>query len=260
MEEGYSCREISRIKNTSLKTAQRTIKYWLDRPPEKEKKYTGIKHLICDGSLLKRNCGIYAVMNADNRELVKAAYGVKETNKDLLIFYQELSDQGLKPLSATVDGSLQQIKYLRKIWPEIIIQRCIVHVQRQGLSWCRMIPKRKESKELRELFLQLCCVKTQQQVSLFIKAVCAWEQKFGSSIEASTNRGRVFSDIIRARSMLLKALPDLFHYITNPDIPRTTNAIEGYFSRMKELYRLHRGLAVTNRINYFDWYFFLKPK
>ncbi len=239
---------------------RRTIKYWMERAPQKEKEYNSVKHLICDGTLLKKNSGIYAVMNADNKELLKASYGVKENAKDLLNFYQQLSDQGLQPYSATVDGSTQQIKYLRELWPEIIIQRCIVHVQRQGLSWCRMNPKRKEAKELREIFLQLCYVRTQQQASNFIKAVNAWERRFGADINFSTNRGRVFSDIIRARSMLLRALPDLFHYVHNASIPRTTNAIEGYFSRMKELYRLHRGLAVCNRNNYFDWYFFLKPK
>lgn len=177
-----------------------------------------------------------------------------------MLFYSELKQDGLEPKVATVDGNPQQIKYLQKVWPSIKIQRCIVHVQRQGLSWCLRNPKRTEAKYLRELFLILPTVKTKQQSQDFIKGVYAWENKFAIKVVTSPNRGWVFSDLLRARSMLLKALPDLFHYLDDPKITRSTNAIEGYFSRLKEHYRLHRGLSKNNRYNYFKWYFFLKQK
>ena len=115
-------------------------------------------------------------------------------------------------------------------------------------------------KETREIFLKLTEVENKQDAQRFIKAVHAWEKRFGGSIARSTNRGKIFSDLIRARSMLIKALPDLFHYLDDPNICRTTNALEGYFSRLKERYRSHRGLTKTNRNNYFKWYFYLKPK
>ena len=199
-------------------------------------------------------------MNAENHHVLRGSYGVKEGGKDLLPLYLDLKDKGLNPKLATTDGNPQQIKYLRKVWPSIKIQRCIVHVQRQGLSWCRRNPKRSEAKQLRELFLALPEVITKQQSQDFIKAVQAWENRFGASIECSNNRGWVFSDLKRARSMLIKALPDLFHYVDDPYITRSTNAVEGYFSRLKEHYRLHRGLSKQNRKNYFQWYFYLKQK
>lgn len=259
MIEGYSYREISQLKKVSHSTVKRVIKYWLERPPKEQKNFRDVQHIICDGTLIKRINGVYALMNAEDRTLVKAEYGIKENSKKLIGFYEELKKEGLNPLTATVDGSPYQIKSLKQVWPELIIQRCIVHVQRQGLSWCRMQPKRTEAKLLREIFLQLCFVKTELQVENFIKMVDRWEADFGYQVSNSTNRGRVFSDIIRARSMLLKALPNLFHYVSNLKIPRSTNAIEGYFSRMKEIYRLHRGLSKDSRKNYFKWFFFLKP-
>ncbi len=79
-------------------------------------------------------------------------------------------------------------------------------------------------------------------------------------VQQSTNRGKVFSDIIRARSMLTKAISDIFHYLDDSNIPRSTNALEGYFSRLKEHYRLHRGLSPYKRNNYFNWYFYFKLK
>ena len=241
------------MNRVSQSTARRVIQYWLDQTPKKMKvDFLSTKHLILDGTLLHRPRGIYAAMDAENHSLVDAAYNIREGGIELLSFYEHLAETGLILESA--------IKYLRVVWPEIILQRCIVHVQRQGLSWCRRNPKRIEAKELRELFLKLTEIQTKEESLRFVKGVNAWERRFGLGIKTSTNRGRVFSDIIRARSMLLKALPSLFQYLDNSKIPRSTNALEGYFSRLKEHYRLHRGLSKMNKQKYFLWYFFLKPK
>lgn len=249
------------MKRTSQSTIRRVISYWLKQVPDQSyNELSGGKHIILDGSFLKRPRGIYAAMDSETHKLLCAEVNVRESSKDLSKFYSQLSEMGLKPESATTDGNTAQIRQLKLIWPEIKLQRCIVHVQRQGLSWCRRNPKRTDAKHLRELLLKLTEVKTKEESLRFIKGFYAWENRFGNGIESSPNRGWVFSDIIRARSMLMKALPNLFHYIDNPKIARSTNALEGYFSRVKEHYRLHRGLSKKNKINYFKWYFFLKPK
>ena len=49
---------------------------------------------------------------------------------------------GSRLCSATVDGNRHLLRILRQVWPTIVIQRCLVHIQRQGLSWCRQSPKR----------------------------------------------------------------------------------------------------------------------
>jgi hypothetical protein len=222
--------------------------------------YSAVRHIIVDGSLLRRNKGIYAAMNAQDHHIISGGYNIREGGKDLISFYQQLAESGLCPASATVDGNPQQIKYLYTQWPMITIQRCVVHVQRQGLSWCRRTPKRTDAKHLRKLFLMLTNVQTEVQVNKFLRQVAVWEQRFGPSLASSLNRGKVFGDVLRARSMLLKALPNLFHYVYNKDIVRSTNALEGYFSRLKERYRRHRGLAPRHRKAYFQWYFYLVPK
>lgn len=72
--------------------------------------------------------------------------------------------------------------------------------------------------------------------------------------------GWVFSDLKRARSLLLAALPDMFHYLDDPAIPKSTNALEEYFARLKHKYRQHRGLAPPHRSAYFRWYVHLCPR
>ena len=259
--EGYSVRELAVMKSTSQSTARRVIRYWLKQTPNNNlSDLSKTKHIIFDGTFLRRPRGIYAAMDSETHQLLYAAVNVRESSKDLAKFYSQLLELGLKPQSATTDGNTAQAKQLKNFWPEIKLQRCIVHVQRQGLSWCRRNPKRTDAKHLRELLLKLTEVKTKEESLRFIKGFYAWENRFGTGIESSPNRGWVFSDIKRARSMLTKALPSLFHYIDNPKIARSTNALEGYFSRVKEHYRLHRGLSKTNKVDYFKWYFFLKPK
>jgi len=257
--EGYSVRQLSRLSRVSTVTMRRTLTYWLHQEPHGEASWSRIKNIILDGTFIHRSQGIYAAMDAHTNRLIAGGYNIKERGRDLVRFYEHLASCGLRPESATVDGNTQQITYLRAQWPCLILQRCIVHVQRQGLSWCRRKPKRTDAKHLRELFLLLTDVHTQTDAREFIKRFEAWEQRFGFALDSSTNRGWVYSDLLRARSMLQKAIPDIFHYVQSKSIPRSTNALEGYFSRLKEHYRRHRGLAFSNRDAYFKWYFYLVP-
>lgn len=257
--EGYSVRQLSKISTLSCATLKRAIRFWLGHPPQLVSSLSTVRHLICDGTFLEHRTGIYAMMDADTHTLVYAGFDIPEGSRVLPLVYQTLAAKGLSPVSVTVDGNPQQIASLRSVWPSMILQRCIVHVQRQGLSWCRRNPKRTDAKHLREIFLRLSTAKTSSRMHCLIADIRVWEQRFGTVIDQSADRGWVFSDLVRARSMLLKALPDLFHFIANPSIPSSTNTLESYFSRLKERYRQHRGLAVHHRNSYFNWYFYLIP-
>ena len=94
----------------------------------------------------------------------------------------------------------------------------------------------------------------------FLSQVHTWECRYGHPIARSPEKGWVFSDLKRARSMLLAALPDMFRYLDDPFIAKSTNALEGYFARLKQKYRQHRGLAQRHRQAYFRWYLHLCPR
>lgn len=254
-------------KKLSVSTVRRIIHYWLSRPPAQARRPLdqATKYLILDGTFLDRRTGIYAIMNAETFRLLKGYYNVQEGSRDLPRIYAELSNEGLKPSVATVDGNPQQIKYLRAVWgPHVTIQRCMVHVVRQGLQWLRRNPKRMDARELKEIFLELQTVTTSTGRDQFLEHFRLWEERYGNGIEAEIARRRhkgssgwVFSDLVRARSMLLNALPNLFHYIDNAMVAFSTNALEGYFGFMKERYRRHRGMSEQHRKAYFLWFFHL---
>jgi len=257
IKEGYSVRQISYISKHSHSKLKRIINHWLNNPPTPDNSsLQSYKHLIFDGTFLHRPNSIVTLMNADDYSIIAGQYGVRENSiPQLLCFFKPLKEQGLNPISCTVDGNPQVIKVLQQLWPNIMIQRCLVHIQRQGLMWCRRNPKRTDAKYLRKLFLQVTYIYSYKERDVLLSDLRVWEQRFSSSLASKPEKGKVISDIKRARSMLLKAIPNMFHYLNNPSIPKSTNGLEGYFSRLKAQYRQHRGLAPKKRNNYFKWYF-----
>jgi len=230
-------------------------------PPPSTLELGQCRHFILDGTFLHRPHSLIALMNAQTHTIVAGQYGVSENSEpQLLKFFEPLTSAGLCPLSFTVDGNPKMIRSIRQLWPDVVIQRCLVHIQRQGLSWCRISPKTTYARRLRQIFLQVTKIRTQADRDMFLGSVTDWESKYGSQISSRRETGYVFSDIKRARSMLLRALPNMFHYLDNPLIPTSTNGLEGYFSRLKSHYRQHRGLRKEKRRNYFQWYFHYVPK
>lgn len=200
-------------------------------------------------------------MDARMNAVISGKYGASEnSDRQLLSFFKPLIAKGLNPVSCTVDGNPQAIRVITMLWPGIVIQRCLVHIQRQGLMWCRRYPKAVYARKLRDIFLKVTGIRTKEERDKFRELINQWEQNYGRYIKAQPERGRVFSDIKRARSMLVKALPDMFHYLDDPNISFTTNGLESYFSRLKSHYRQHRGLSKAKLNNYFNWYLFLMPK
>lgn len=200
-------------------------------------------------------------MDANLNTIISGKYGGSENSDTHLIkFFRPLIDKGLNPISCTIDGNPQVIRTLKTLWSNIMIQRCLVHIQRQGLMWCRRYPKTTYAKRLRDIFLKVTHISNKQERDQFLIDVAGWEEKYGQFIATQPNKGWVFTDIKRARSMLLKAIPNMFYYLDNQKIPSTTNGLESYFSRLKSHYRHHRGLTKARLNNYFTWYFFLRPK
>ncbi len=182
---------------------------------------------------------------------------MKEKRRELITLFNELREQGMYPKSVTTDGNQAILNALRRVWPQMTIQRCIVHIQRQGLMWCRAKPKRIDAQKLRILFRLVTEINTKKTAKEFLRSVNDWDKRYGKKLLSGKITGPIVSDLVRARSMLLNALPDMFYFLHDKKIPSTTNALEGYFSRLKARYRQHRGLAPQRRESYFRWFLHL---
>jgi hypothetical protein len=258
--EGYTLRQVAIHSGYSVSTVRRIIAYWLQRPPPQPAELAHYRHLLFDGTFLDQRKGVFAVMETKRFSVIYGAADMAEGPQHLCPFCSALLQRGLSPTSATVDGNPHVLRVLRVLWPQILVQRCLVHIQRQGLSWCRQHPKRTDAKRLRALFLRVMSIHTPADRDRFLGELRSWESRYGRSIAKAAESGWVFSDLRRARSMLLAAVPDMFHYLDDPLIAKSTNALEGYFARLKQRYRQHRGLAQHHRHAYFRWYLHLCPR
>jgi hypothetical protein len=258
--EGYTLRQLAIQSGHSVSTLRRVIEHWLQRPPPDHTELSTCRYLLFDGTFINKRRGVFAVMDTERFSVIHGAAEMAEGPAHLHPFCSALAQRGLVPTSATIDGNPHLIRILRLLWPEILIQRCLVHLQRQGLSWCRRHPKRTDARHLRGLFLQIMSLHTASDRDRFLAQLHRWECRYGRQLARSPEKGWVFSDLKRARSMLLSALPDMFRYLDTPLIAKSTNALEGYFARLKQRYRQHRGLAQRHRQAYFRWYLHLCPR
>ena len=51
----------------------------------------------------------------------------------------------------------------------------------------------------------------------------------------------------------------MFFYLENNSIPKDTNGLEAEFTFLKTKLNIHRGLKRSRRINFVNWYWYLKP-
>lgn len=225
LKEGYSIRQIQKQSPHGSDKLRQIIRYWLARPPDRTSDLSQYRYLIFDGTYIQQRKGLVATMDGETHDVIDGLHGMTEARKTVVKYLTGLEQRGLNPDSVTLDGNPGVILAFRAVWPNIIIQRCLVHVQRQGLRWCRRYPKRTDAKHLRKLLLTLSDVDTITKRNQFLKNFAVWEKRFGKKIAEVNTGGWVFSDLKKARSMLINALPDMFHYLSNPKIPSSSNGV-----------------------------------
>jgi transposase-like protein len=182
----------------------------------------------------------------------------KEGYKNVLPWFEQLKANGLQPLVITMDGEISVIRAIREVWPKTKIQRCLYHIQREGLRWLRTFPKTQAGRELRAILSTLASVKSFKDRDIFMQLFHAWINAHYAFIKTLPRSTIQFKDLKKTVTLIKNALPDMFHYLNDQNIPSTTNALEGFYSRLKSDYQRHRGLSPQHRINYLNWYCYLK--
>jgi hypothetical protein len=247
------------LSHHNHKVIQRVKKHWLNQPPPQfNYNPATIKHLLFDGTYFRHQSCFAAVMDAATNAVINSDYIIRENYKSAYRLFQILASHGVQPATITIDGLPCVLHALKAVWPAITIQRCIVHIQRQGLSWLRRYPSTAAGRELRDILLTLTAVATTTDKRRFIRQFKSWEHRHGPYIRTLDPHHKVYSDLQRSRSLINHALPDMFHYLDDPHIPSSTNRIEGYFSRVKSVFNRHNGMSKSHRSQYFAWYVFLK--
>jgi len=240
---GYSTNKINRI-----------INYWLGQAPKEKFNYEEILYVIYDATYFRKDGCLLNLMNATNQKIIAHTYVKKESFRDSYSWFMNLKRLGLNPVFITTDGERSIIRAMKLVWPEVQLQRCLYHLQHEGMRWLRTYPKTQAGKELRGILSKLSRIKTTQDRDAFIRTYANWIEQYGSFVQSLPRTAVACKDLQRTVVLLNNALPDMFHYIANSNVHATTNALEGFHSRLKADYRRHRGLTKEHRIQFIHWY------
>ena len=162
--------------------------------------------------------------------------------------------------SVTSDGSPGIKRAVDIIYPQVPHQRCLVHLQRSSLSLITRNPRTQAGKEIKPLIQWLYSVDNHQLKKKWIEEFQNWYFKWNNFLKERSysddrrNWWYTHGSLRRVRALVKNALSDLFHYLDDLAIPKTSNGLEGRFSSFKQHYRQHRGLSKKRRKGYIAWY------
>ena len=258
MRESFSIRQIAKISRYSESKLKRIKNYWLEQVPNETFNYRTYKYLIYDGTYFHKDGCLISLMNAQDQKIISKIYVKKEGYQNVMPWFAYLKDKGLDPLYVTMDGEQGAMRAVKEIWPEIKIQRCLYHIQREGMRWLRTYPKTQAGQDLRFLLSTLCSIQTVKERDLFIERFYQWLEHYLDFVQSLPTNKVAFKDLKRTITLIKNALPNMFCYLKDPNIHKTTNALESFHSRLKSDYQRHRGLSQEHKIKYLNWYCYYK--
>jgi hypothetical protein len=221
-------------------------------------------NLIIDGTYF--NNDLCLVIYRDNTIKFTQLYRLTdgEWYEELKEDLENLINLGVQVESITCDGHRALIKAINKVCKQVIIQRCVVHIQRMCRIWLSSKPKSEAGIQLYGIISKLHLIKSFEERDYWIVDLIRWYEKFENYInEKSYNpiTGRFWFKhkmVKRSFMVIKKALPNMFHYLDNPMIPKSTNGLESFFGHLKGNLNIHRGLSKEHRKNFIRWYLFYK--
>jgi hypothetical protein len=248
----------------SKSTLERKFKSYLQNAPAFQIKSHDNAHLVVDGTYFKGNLCMVLYYDYDIKYCQFYRFTTKESYTEIKEDIQNILSLGIQIKSITCDGHPSIIKSINDACPDIIIQRCLVHIQREANIWLRRKPVIQCSIDLKGIVNKLHLVKNSNDRVYWINLFIKWYDQNKSYInEQNINleTGRKWfkhKDLRRTAIMIKRAIPNMFHYIENPQIPNNTNSIESFFGHLKDTLSIHRGLTPNNKKSFIRWYLYFK--
>ncbi|MBU1084082.1 MAG: transposase [Candidatus Omnitrophota bacterium] len=113
-------------------------------------------------------------MDVTSQDIISTIYVNKENYKNVFPWLKRLKAKGLKPTHIVVDGERSVMRAIKDTWPKITIQRCLYHIQHEGMRWLRTYPRTDAGRELRHLLGTLCTIRTVKERNQFIGTFNLW--------------------------------------------------------------------------------------
>ncbi len=262
--ERLTLRYLSAEMSISKRSLQRKFSIYLSSVPAFSIKQNKEAHLVIDGTYFPGD--LCLVLYYDSH--IKYTQLYRFTDKERFIQIKEdllnLVKLGISIKSVTCDGHRAILKAISSALPDVNIQRCLVHIHRESNIWLRKKPVNQRSVELKAIVNQLFKVNTNNDKLAWINMFKEWfedhkehinEKKINPVTERWWYRHK---NLRRTAVMIKKAIPNMFHFLDNPSIPKSTNNLESFFGHLKDTLSIHRGLSRRNRKAFILWYLHYK--
>lgn len=250
-----SLKEIAQQYTTTRQSLHTWFKpFWQLEPQPKHIDFRG-SVLIIDGKYAEKNAAV--LIATTRKSVISWQFTQRENNTSWSTFLGSLKQI---PFAVCCDGQRGMLKAIKQRYPGIVVQRCQFHVMKYCLSKLTKNPESRAAVELSVLVLQIARIKTRHQLKYWFSDYRNWFQNHTYFLKEKTcqlqnltptgrpkwhyTHGRLHA----AHSHLKNAIPNLFHYLKYPQIPNTTNFVEGAINApMQEKLRFHRGLKLDKR-------------
>ena len=248
----------------SQRSIQRLFKRFLQAAPTVSIRSKTKVHLLIDGSYFANGLCLILYYDHDIRYVQLYRETSQEKYREIKEDLENLKRLGMAVCSVTCDGHKAILKAIRKVFPQAIVQRCLVHVKRQARNYLSSVPKTQAGQELLCISRRITRLKTQEETALWLLDLHRWHQRYSDyvneiSFNPLTQRyWYTHKNLHAAFTLIQKAVPNLFQYLDDPEVPATTNRLENYFSHLKEKLTLHRGLRLESKRNFIKWYLHFK--
>jgi len=199
--------------------------------------------IVADATFFKRSFGILVLRSDKLKQNIFWKQIDYERIETYLRARRKIESQGFIITGIVTDGR----PGIRGVFGDIPMQMCHFHQKQIITRHLTTKPKLKAGIELRRISQTLCNTTEEK----FIKMLDLWYLKWQQFLKEKTTNpitGKWFYTHRRIRSAhysLKTNLLYLFTYQKYPwlNIPNTTSSLEGCFSHLKELTKIHRGLS-----------------
>lgn len=262
--ERLTYRYLSVDSGYSQATLKRLFKHYLSTLPEFIFKQRKKAHLIIDGTYFTNDLCLVLYQDNDIKYTQLYRFSSGEYYLEIKEDLENLDRLNIQIESITCDGHKPTLKAIKDVYPHITIQRCLVHVHRMANIWLRQKPKTQASIDLKEIVRYLPLIRTHNDRKEWMRMFNRWYDQYFQFVNEKvynrlSNRWWYRHKLLRRTTTMIKqAIPDLFHYLDNPMIPRSTNSLESFFGHLKDSLSIHRGLSYKNRKAFILWYLYLK--
>lgn len=232
-----------------FKVTTKTVERLLDTHTLKVKEHNPrVITAIFDATFFGRKNGALVVRDPNKHENLHAHEIHTETKSEYYLARHELEKLGYTFQAVVLDGK----RGIAAIFNDIPVQICQFHQWKIVVRKLTTRPKLPSHQLLLSIAGKIAEVDEKRMVHMLAVFAKEHHNDLNEKVHIlGTNRSRHIHLKLRSAYLsLLRNLPFLFTYQKYPElnIPNTTNSLDGYFSVLKMMVNVHRGLTTERRI------------